>query len=317
MTIKTDLSNEQAASIANTKEVLANKEQVLKEIGRIEAFEFVNQLATVATLKTLAKIKEDRLYVGLTYSDENSNLATVANWEQFCIHKLNASKRTIDDRLLNLSTFGEEFFETSTKLGLGSRDLRKLRQLDKEDQTSVIDSKAVDLKDTDAVKELIEDLTEKHNKEKDALQKKAIEATQIANARKKLVEKSANDLEAQIKENEALLANKAAPNTNWAKAVHEINLESTKLTSQAIEIMDKLLVLNERIISEEVDPEHSQVAFEHLAKVQVHCIDQLFVVANTLSIETRERFELFINDARAMYDENEVLAIEQQVKNRG
>jgi hypothetical protein len=317
MTNKTDLSNEQMASILDAKKVLADKEQVLKEIGQIEAFDFINKLATVATLKTLAKIKESKAYVGLTYFNENKELATVANWEQFCTHKLNTPKRTIDDRLLNLSAFGEEFFEASKSLGLGSRDLRKLRQFDEEDQITVINSEAVNLEDGEAVKELIEDLNEKHNQEKADLTQKLTESTQIANARKKLVETNAALLEDQIKKNDILEANQKAPKTDWAKVVHEINLECTKLAALAIEQMDKLMALNERIIAEEIDPEHSQTAYEHMARVQVHVVDQVFVVANTLSIESRERFEMFVSAARPMYSEDEILAIEQQVKNRG
>jgi len=312
-----ELSNEQAAAILDTKKALFELEGVIKQVGMYEAFDFVTKLLTVANLKALAEIKETKSYKGLTYIDVNGNIATVSSWEDFCKYKLKNSRATIDNNLLNLSQFGEDFFEASQNIGLGVRELRKLRQLPEADQALIIDSEAIDTGDRDAIKDLIEDLTEKHSKEKAALEQKAHEATQLANARKKIAETNASMFEEQMKKNDMLEQNQKAPSANWAKVVHDINLECTKIAAVAIEQMDKLLAMNERIISEEVTPEHSQAAYEHMALVQVHVVDQLFVVANTLSIETRERFDMFINDARPMYSEDEVLALEQQVKNRG
>lgn len=312
-----ELSNEQAAAVVNAKNVLASKQEVLMTIGQIQAFDFINKLTTVGTLKALAKIKELKSYKGLTYTNEKEELTTVGTWEDFCKHLLDSSKSSIDEKLINLHSFGESFLAASHKLGLGARELRKLRQLPEEDQALIIDSEAIDTGDRDAIKDLIEDLTEKHSKEKAELEQKAHEATQLANARKKIAETNASMFEEQMKKNDMLEQNQKAPSANWAKVVHDINLECTKIAAVAIEQMDKLLAMNERIISEEVTPEHSQAAYEHMALVQVHVVDQLFVVANTLSIETRERFDMFINDARPMYSEDEVLALEQQVKNRG
>jgi hypothetical protein len=178
----TDLSKNQEKAIVEAKEVLASKQDVLREIGQIEAFEFINKLATVATLKLMAKAKEHKEYVGLTYKTDNNELATVANWDDFCSHILNTPRRTIDERLLDLNTFGEEFFEASQRIGLGTRELRKLRQLPDETQQLVINSEAVDLSDKEAVKELIEDLNFKQVIEKSALENQLKEANQTVDA---------------------------------------------------------------------------------------------------------------------------------------
>jgi hypothetical protein len=178
----TELSENQERAIIEAKEVLASKQDVLREIGQIEAFEFINKLATVATLKLLVKVKEFKEYAGLTYKTENGQLATVANWEEFCNHILHTPKRTIDDRLLNLNTFGEEFFETSQRIGLGNRDLRKLRQLPEESQQLIINSEEVDLGDKESIKELIEDLNFKQVTEKAELQKQVDDANQTVEA---------------------------------------------------------------------------------------------------------------------------------------
>ena len=313
----TELSNEAQKSILDTKQVLADKEEVLREIGQIEAFEFVNKLATVATLKTLAKIKDQKHYVGLTYTDEKGELATVANWDEFCTHKLNSSKRTIDDRLLNLNTFGEEFYETSQKLGLGSRDLRKLRQLPDDQQKLVIDDDALDLTDKDVVKEKIEELTDQFNAKENTLKKELIEAQRTAKARQKVAESSNKALEDLHKKLESLENNQKAPTDDWKKQVQEINLIGTKLAAMAIECVDKLANLNERINTEQLDPEFSLLAIQQLAQVQVHCVDQVFLQVTRLHMDTREVFASYVNDSHAMYSENELIALEQEIMTKG
>lgn len=177
-----NVSAEQESMVADAKTILASKQGVLRELGKIEAFEFINKLATVATLKLLVKVKETKEYVGLTYELENGGLATVANWEEFCNQILHTPKRTIDDRLLNLNSFGEEFFEASQRIGLGNRELRKLRQLPEETQQLIINSEAVDLGDKEAVKELIEDLNFKQVTEMSALEAKVKEAESTVEA---------------------------------------------------------------------------------------------------------------------------------------
>jgi len=185
-----ELTNEQQVAIVDAKKVLASKQDVLMAIGQFQAFEFINKLATVATLKVLANMKDSKEYVGLTYELENGGLATVANWEVFCSEILNTPKRTIDDRLLNLNTFGEEFFESAQSMGLGNRELRKLRQLPEASQSLIINSENVDLGDKEAVKEMIEEEAFKHATETHALKKRVDEAEQtVAAVRENSAEK--------------------------------------------------------------------------------------------------------------------------------
>lgn len=314
----TAMSEEQQAVIVDTKKVLASKEEVLRELGQIEAFEFINKLATVATLKILSKVKETKSYVGLTFTQENGMLATVANWDEFCSHKLHTPKRTVDNNLLNLKTFGEEFYESSKRVGLGDRELRKLRQLPSEDQTLIIESEAIDAGDKEAVKDLIEDLTAKHAKEKDALTTQLNESKAVANARQNLVTKADQDKQNLAEELEKLRESQQTPAPqDWLKQVQEINFLSTKLAGVAVQAINQLEDLTQRILTEELEPEHSEQALEHLAAVHVHSVDQLFVGASRLSMATRNNFEGYIDKARAMYTEKEIELLETQIIARG
>ena len=255
----TELSTEQQKSIIDTKEVLASKEKVIRELGQIDAFEFMNKLANVATLKLMAKAKETKLYIGLTYELESGELATIANWDEFCIHKLGSPRRTIDDRLVNLNAFGEEFFEASQKIGLGVKDLRKLRQLPEAQQLAVINSEEVDLGDKTAVKELIEDLVIQHNNEKTELTKQVKEANHTVKAARDISSEKQQELDV-LKEQEHMRQFKQAP---WQRnALDSVNamIEARGAISQGANQL--LAVLNNLSENHELDDK----AIDHIGR---------------------------------------------------
>ncbi len=199
----TELSTEQQKAIIDTKNTIAEKEQVNVLLGRIEAFNFISELTMVGSVKMLAELKESKQYVGLTYFDNENNCRSVGTWDDFCKHKLNSSKSTVDERILNLQQLGESFYESSQKIGLGVKDLRKLRQLPEPQQLAVINSEEVDLGDKTAVKELIEDLVIQHNNEKTELTKQVKEANHTVKAARELSSEKQQELNA-MKEQESI-----------------------------------------------------------------------------------------------------------------
>lgn len=163
------LSEQQDAMVLASQAMTQDLAEAHEAMGMVKAFSFVQKLATVATLKTLAEIKETKKYKGLSYIDQEGKLATVATWEDYC-KACGSSARKIDTDLQNLNTFGEEFFETSQRLGLGYREMRKLRQLPEEARAEIVDADYSDTTDKEELIEKIEDLTAQHAKEKEALQ---------------------------------------------------------------------------------------------------------------------------------------------------
>ncbi|WP_065204280.1 hypothetical protein [Shewanella woodyi] len=309
----TDLSAEQEKSVIETKEVLASKQDVLIKIGQIQAFNFTAKLLTVSELKLLKEVKESKTYKGLTYINDKGEVLTVSTWVECCEHILKSSRQHIDDKLINLQQFGNEFFEASQNMGLGYRDLRKLRQLPEQEQALVIDSDAIDMGDKDAVKELIEELTEKHAKEQHDLNQELSECKAIAKARQNLIIKTNNQLAEQTEEFEKQqLAQRQNP-LSWLTQVKEINLLSTRLLTAACESASQLLELNETIITSHMNEAHSEQAMELMASVQLHNVNELFMVANNLSYETRDRFSAYIENARPMHSEEEIIELEQQL----
>ena len=143
--------------------------EAYEAMGMIKAFSFIRKIATVAHLKTIAEIKETKKYKGLNYIDKDGQPATVANFEDFCT-ACGFSPRKVYEDLQNLNYFGEEFMETSQRLGLGYREMRKLRQLPEEARAEIVDADYSDTTDKEELIEKIEDLTAQHAKEKEALQ---------------------------------------------------------------------------------------------------------------------------------------------------
>jgi len=127
----TDQASEAAMEVVEVerKQVeVARNEQVDREqriaeaheiAGRIQAFTFMEKVVTVSTLMQLRKLKESKVY---------RDLPNIGTWDKYCAY-LGLDRHTIDQHLLNLSTFGDTFLETCHQFSLSHRDLRKLRQL--------------------------------------------------------------------------------------------------------------------------------------------------------------------------------------------
>lgn len=163
------LSQEQNAVALAAKAMTQDIAEAHEAMGMLKAFNFVGKLLTVGSLKILADIKETKKYKGLvTYVD--GKLLTVGSWEQY-VTACGLGVKKVDEDLRNLTVFGEDFLETSQRLGLGYREMRKLRQLPSDARAEIIDADYSEATDKEELIEKIEDLTAKHVREKDALTK--------------------------------------------------------------------------------------------------------------------------------------------------
>lgn len=186
-----ELTQDQNAVALAAKALTQDKAQAYELVGMIKAFDFTRKLVTVTTLKSLQEIKETKRYKDLELTDQDGNVVTVTTFRDFC-STLGFSGEKIDQDLLNLNSFGEEFFETSQRLGLGYREMRKLRQLPEAARAEIVDADYSEATDKEELIEKIEDLTAKYAKEKEALQAQ--------------LKRKSDDYEAQSK----VLANKNA-----------------------------------------------------------------------------------------------------------
>ena len=167
----TELTMEQQQSAVSlvAKQMTQDKAQAHELIGMIKAFDFTQKLVTVTTLKAINEIKQSKQYKGLDIYNPQGKLVTVTTFREFC-EALGFSVEKIDQDLLNLNTLGESFLETSQRLGLGYRDLRKLRKLPEDARAEIVDAEFSETADKEELLEKIEELTAKHAQEKQILE---------------------------------------------------------------------------------------------------------------------------------------------------
>ena len=161
-----ELDQSQLAKIEQS--VSVEQIQLSEKLGAIKATSFIKKLVTVTEIKLISEIKETKQYKGLKVVDEAGKVVTVTTWDHFCKH-IGMSCEKVDEDIRNLGAFGEEFLETSQRMGLGYRDLRKLRKLDDADREVIIEGEAVKAEDRESLIDLIEEMSAKHRKEKDTL----------------------------------------------------------------------------------------------------------------------------------------------------
>lgn len=163
------LAQQQETEALVAKQMTQDKAQAHELIGMIKAFDFTQKLVTVTTLKAINEIKQSKQYKGLDIYNPQGKLVTVTTFREFC-EALGFSVEKIDQDLLNLNTLGESFLETSQRLGLGYRDLRKLRKLSEDARAEIVDAEFSESADKEELLEKIEELTAKHAQEKQILE---------------------------------------------------------------------------------------------------------------------------------------------------
>ena len=176
-------NNQIQTTAAQLADAVSQQQMALSEkVGAIKATGFFKKVSTVTEIKMLAEIKESKEYKGLSVLDYEGNWQHVTTWEQFC-KSLGHSREKVDQDILNINTFGEDFLETSQRMGVGYRDLRKLRKLPDAEREVIINGESVQAEDKDSLIDLIEEMSAKNLKTKQAMQKQIDDLSADAKAK--------------------------------------------------------------------------------------------------------------------------------------
>lgn len=244
------LQKSQALAVA-TNAITENQLLLSEKVGALKAFDFTKKLLTVSSIKMLAEIKESKEYKGLQLIDPEGKLLTVRTWAEFC-QGIGRSFQHIDEDISHLTTFGEEFLETSQRMQLGYRDLRKLRKLPEEDREVIINGEAVKAEDKDSLIELIEDMSVKHAKQKTTLENKVKELEKESKAKDAVIRQKQDTIDSKndeiIKMDEKLALKLHAPDHERAK---DFAVEIGKRSVDAISLMGQFTALFEQIADDE------------------------------------------------------------------
>lgn len=265
---KDALFNQDAANssaLAVTLNAITNEQLLLSEkVGAIKATSFIKKLVTVTEIKLIAEIKETNVYKGLKIIDQDGELVTVTTWDQFC-KSIGQSREHIDENIRNLSAFGQDFLETSQRMGVGYRDLRKLRQINEEDREFIVNGEALQAGDKDSLIELIEDMSVKHKTAKTKLESKVKDLTAEAKAKDRVIADKQQTIDTKNTElnikDEKLALRAHAPAYERAKD-YAANMEVIKI--DALSFFGKISALYEQIEQDEELPELLRVNMGHL-----------------------------------------------------
>lgn len=108
----------------------AERERLLGEyhqaVGQIKTANMFAEFANISALVWIKQMQETKAY------------KEFGTWENFC-KSIGYSRQHVEDQLKNLSVLGEKFLQTVCGLGVGYRDLRRLRQLTHEGALQVED----------------------------------------------------------------------------------------------------------------------------------------------------------------------------------
>jgi len=279
----------------------SERDLIISLLGEVKAHQAHEKVATVMSLSKLMYIKENKLYryaAGFEYTNsDGKKVITHGTWEGF-LKPIGFAVSTIDERIRMAGKIGIDAYEAMVSIGIGPRAFRKLRQLPEEEILKIADGKEVDLGDKDAVLNLIDGLSEKHIKEKQALQKEITNLKQKDETNDRLFadkDKKINELDRQLDR----LKNKAG---NWVDQTFEINMEITKTSTEVLQGIDKLNILRDIILNEDFGEEDRAKAIEAMAIVYYDAVSQVMEQAAWLMKHCDAVFEGYKLGAKPLID---------------
>lgn len=205
---------------AESQSVAGRSLALAEGFGMIASFNYLNKFTETAMTKWLAERKESGDYKGQEVLDRQGRVVVLVSFEQLC-EAAGISARTAYERIQNLHLLGEETLEKAKGLGLGVRELRKLRALPDEARQLVIEGEKVG-DDPEALKDLLEDLVVRHTAEKSDLKAERDRLKADNEAQAKVMQRKNSDLD-QLQTRLAALENIAPDEARLLQSRRERN----------------------------------------------------------------------------------------------
>lgn len=243
----------------------------------------MTKLLTCQQLVALSQLKESKGYRFLGADGQQ-----FSTWEEYCISR-GLSRQHIDEQIRNLHTFGEEALERLNRAGIGFRDLRKLRKLPDDEKEAVINGEAIHVGDKDEVIALIEDLCDKHTKEKEAAEKKISDLEATVEAKDQLLvskDKKINSLDEKLKLNKK-------KTQEFDCRVNEYLIETTEIGGQIMTQIDRLNALRDTFLNDDFG-EENETADKMMAENYYHVMQQIAKYMEETAAACEEVFSGYI-----------------------
>ena len=224
-------------------------------MGHVEMLRAFADFANVSSLAKLAEIKKNKLYLQLkgskAYDRDGNLIANVSTWEGFC-RALGMSHKKVDEDIRNFNAFGEEALERLNQLGIGYRNMRRLRQIPDEDRIAIIEGEQIEVGDKEQIVELIEQMSAKHAREKKELTDKVGHLESERQVDQRLLEdkeKKLNELERELRRDLTpdQAAKKRAERDEILKSeLLDKSLSSISILNELASVVEKIMELDDR-----------------------------------------------------------------------
>jgi len=226
-------------------------------MGQAEMARAVSDFANVSAISKLAEIKKNKLYrrfTGFSSTGSDGETPNASTWAGFC-RALGMSHQKVDEDIRNLHAFGEETLERLNQLGLGYRNMRRLRQIPDSERIAIIEGKQIEVGDKEEVVELIEEMAAKHAREKQELTDKVKHLESERQVDQRLLE----DKEKKLNELERELRRDLTPDQAAQKRAERDELLKSELMDKAlssISMLNELARAVEKIMDLEDRTDH-------------------------------------------------------------
>jgi hypothetical protein len=263
-----------AAALAD--QAVLDAEEALRAVGQIEGLDFLRHVADVATAQVFERLKHNKKYKGLPYKDADGNLCRIAQLEEFCRVFLGKSYMRCFELSKNLHLLGPDLYESAERIGFRARDYRALKALPAEDQEAVKRALAEDATKDDALS-LLQDMAERHAAQQAAARKEAEDLAADLDARDRLLQTKAQQLDKTQLELERLKSLPPAQRARLAlereaAAVERLSLAEVKASAAVNEFLG---VLADLLEADGCSPHTSDYA-HNLARYWAEGVGNLF-----------------------------------------
>jgi hypothetical protein len=250
-------ADEHAAALTRDEHLEA-RDFMNRMMGHVEMTRAFADFANVQSLVKLAEIKKDKLYKSLkgvkAYDRDGKIIANVGTWDGFC-RAIGMSSSKVDQDIQNLNTFGEEALDRLNQLGIGYRNMRRLRQIPEEDRIAIIEGEQIEVGDKEQIVDLIEQMSAKHAREKKELSDKV----ENLESERQVDQRLLADKETKLNELERELRRDLTPDQAAKKRAERDELLKSELTDKSlssISILNELALVVEKILDLEDRTDH-------------------------------------------------------------
>lgn len=221
--------------------------------GRAQMAKTIADFSNVISLQTLKEIKESKNYKELKGTKTATGAIMTGTWDEFC-QIIGLSRQMVDEQIKSLEIFGIKALESLQSIGMGIRDLRRLRQLPESELKAIVDGDQLTVDSKEEALDIIEEMAAKHRAESTKLNEKLEHLELSSKASDQLLEKKGK----QIYELEKAL--EIAKGKGTPAQIKQLEAERNKALSQAIinakyEIFKGLAALEDAVAAIQ-DTEH-------------------------------------------------------------